>query len=541
MKCTRSKSAKSIIVVILISYFLFTIQHWNHANLPTEFSIAEAWGRQAIIQQGSLPEVVSYPTWTDALRNNAAQDIFTKIFTAFILIVSGETSLKSGETLLMYLPVMQIIVIPLSVIMVYRRFETNPGFSTVLLYLFAIFPIASQVQNTPSGLGARNILGKTIFILIFSLLIIQSGKKFADRRMSTIIMILIVSAFYFYHTWAYYLMFIIISFGIFGMIKHRIEFFRYLLSGLIGFGTSSVYLNVNQIREPYRLIAIFSELDSLQEYLFPTPSSEMAESYFFVLHPIFSTAQTINALLIVSIFVIFGLRFILSEHNDTYANALFTACIGLSGIATGLFIWKGVVGLKSRILEISVPVSFCIVAYQFSIHRKRFRELVNILVCLCVLVSSVSFVYYPPELTSDVSNNETFGLEFAGKYATDDNYIISDYRLGSAMALVNSNKDRFVSVDANRHTISESEDVLDAIYYQDDHNMSIIDEVVMDGHLNYFLVTSARQSEITIEDASVNRFRPASADFQNALSENSGLHKVYSDGTIEYHKRRNAN
>lgn len=543
----KNRIAKIFCIFVALGYPAVTHRTWKSDPLPAQYNVISNYGRQYIFRTGTLPPEVSGPTFIGDLRDNALHDSMNVILSAVVNIVTGTTGIRESQQLHQLFPWHYLILVPLSIYvfaMVYRRIS-NSEFTHIdaaILFAFVLFPLATRPRVAFRGLNSRSAaaIGLFHFLIVLILLDATGHRKYSKRRIG-VYLILLTAYFPLHHTWSYYLLIVAGSLGVLGLLRGNRFLSRILVSVIILWSVNATYYVQNQIAEPIRLFAEFETRVAALDTLFqPAPVTRVDPSYLYSTSYAIDQLRFVNALLVVSIFVIFGGILVYRLYHDTtgYIDFEFGSIYaGLTVTAVGLFVWQGFSGVRARILQISIPLSRILLGYLLvSVSSKRVkwgvRTVAIAAACLCVL----TLAFFPPGLSYQISPAEGQAIETVGTFTPSEQSIYGDYRLAPPLLLFGQTS--IYTFDARDQSATKTEEFLDQVYYNPTAPQESLDELISDS--NYTVLLTERQTEIAILDVGLNRFRPVNASQIDQWNRAQQFNRVYSNGETYAYARHPA-
>jgi len=533
------------VILVGLAYPVVTHRGWGSVSLPAQYNVISNFGRQQIFETGSLPPEVTGPTFVGDLRDNALHDSMNIILSSEYNIVTGTTDIREAQRIHELFPWHYLVLVPLSIylfVRVYQRLN-EAEFSTidaVVLFGFVLFPLSTRPRVAFRGLNSRSAAAIGLFHLLVVLVLLDAtSDRKQDKRRIAVYLVMLTAYFPLHHTWSYYLLLVIGSLGVFGLLIRERFLSRLLVSGAVIWSISAAYLAQNQIEEPLRLYSEFeTRLASFGEFLEPAPVSNVDPSYLYAAGGNIDTLRFLNALVIISLFGLFGLLLLyrLYRRVTSLLDLNFGAIYGgLTVTAVGLFVWQGISGVRGRILQISVPLGRVLLGYLLVSVSSRWlkngvRGLAVVTVCLCL----VTFAFFPAGLSYQISPAEGAAVEAVGTHTPTDRAIYSDYRLAPPLLLygpVNVH-----TLDARDQEATQTEAFLDGVYYGPTAPQRQLDELI--GESSYTVLLTDRQTEIAVLDVGLNRFRPVTEADLRQWQRVRQFNRVYSNGQSHAYARR---
>ena len=188
-----------IVLCIGIGNIIYFYPKSNFSPVPTQWGVGSGWGRYYIIEHGRIPEKVHALTWQSEIKNYATVDVLPKILASIVNIVTGTTTFPDNERFHYIFPWCGILFLPLVVLYFYRYISRKEGeFSYIdccLLYLFAMFPLASTIFSMSQNLNNGSSVTRVFFLLLLILLTILFVEKKKDVRRLSIFLFLLFPFF----------------------------------------------------------------------------------------------------------------------------------------------------------------------------------------------------------------------------------------------------------------------------------------------------------------------------------------------------------
>jgi len=531
-----------IILLILLGDLVYLYPKIGYSPTPVQWEVGSGWGRYYIITHGEIPHKEMAITWQSNIRNYATVDVLPKLLAAIINIVTGTVVFPYNDKFHQLFPWPGLIFLPIVVIAFYSKLskskiKEHSNLDIIVLYLFAMFPLASSTFSMSFGLTAANAVARALFLLLLSLF----GSLYvemSDMKKVMIFILILFPFFYYHHTWSYY--FLIYAFGISilslltGDAK-RYNIFRVFVLTMVAFFTSAIYYSTNLLGNMKQIIlglpklfqtffSVSSAMHVNREYIGYTPFSSL---YGYI--------QFIGSLLIISIVILFliqyGSKRYSYKQNGTEKFLLY-CILSQFFVGVGLFAWEGILGVFSRFLEALIYVTMLVSAYLLAIATGKLKNIVRIILIVIALLCIVSFLIYPYELNWLLTNGEARGLSFAGESIPKTEYIFSDFRLGPP--LVYYNQLAISTIDTYTQSAQIVDEILERCYYNVSNPKLVLDKIF--NTKEYYVLLSRLQSKKYLVDPSLQRFKPASKDFLERWNAQPGFDKIYSGEVVLFRR-----
>lgn len=524
-KLRKGNTVLFIILFIILGNIIFYYPKVGFSPVPTEWTAGSGFGRMNIIQNGNIPAYEVTTTWPSSIVNYATVDILPKILAATINIITGTTKFPDSEQFHHIFSWVGILFLPIVVLYFYKYMAEKRwnGIDILILYLFSMFPLAAAIPSMSDGASAGNAVAIVFFMLLLVLLVIIHGEKEKKREIA-IFIFLLFPFFYYYHTWSYYLIIYFVSIIILSILyRDNIHIVKLSILGIILFFVAALYYNNVLFDEPMRIIGSIPRL--LVNFPYVSYTMKINSEYFGYksLGTTYSYMQLIDALLLVSIYLIFIFKYMQERNHKSYENMLFYFVMAQFIIMIALFAWDGILAIYQRILESSVYVSMLLASYLLFKSGPKLKVVIRLLMLCAVFLTIVSCLTYPKESNWQLTNEEFSGIIFTGEHIHNNKFIFSDFRLAPPLIYFNKS---FMPIDGGSTLPEMTEEILKKSYYNVSNPETVLDKYL--GSKDYYVVTSLHQTEVDLLDSSLQMFKPADVNFQNRWSEQNNFSKIYS-------------
>ena len=527
----------AIVLLSIVCSIIYVYPKIGYSPVLTSWGVRSGWTQHNIIHNGVLPQNVHSMTWQSALANVGTTDVLSKVLPAMVNIITGTTSSPESELFQQIFPWVGIIFLPLIVLYFYRyiskkegKFNGN-GVDYILLYLFCVFPLEQQTFSMSFSLGAANSIARASMVLIFVLFITLFSDRSKSRNKFLIIVFLFIAFFEYYHTFSYYLViFLVILFLASRKINER-HMANLSICGIIIFFVTALFYNTNLLQEPTRLIGSFSQIISN----FPSVTHSMQVNpnllNYVSLGSSYSYVQYIASSLIAIICIIFFWRYITQKRITApklYEKILFYLLIAEIFIGCGLFVVNGIFTVYQRIFETLTYLSLLLTAFLLVKSQHRLKTVLRIIILATTILCIISFLIDPTQ-NQQITNKEFTGISFAGVHIPKTSYIFSDFKIGPT--LVYFGQQGIVTINTASDPPNVTNEILERCYYNVSNPQVILDQII--DSKDYYVVISSG----TIQDPSLQVFKPPSADFEEKWSEQNSFNIIYSSGGFDVYQR----
>lgn len=528
-----------LFIIIIIANIIYILPKLNDSPVPSKWSVGIDWGRYYIVNNGIIYSS-SEPTltWQSNIKNYGSVDLLPKIYFALINIITGVDKFPDDLRFHYSFAWVGTLFLPLIIVYFYTYVSKQESkkinyLDFLLLYLFAMFPLASSLDPVSGNTNGSGIARAFFtFVLIMFLIIFSEGKKNSKRMI--VFILLLISFFNYYHTWIYYIMIYFVSIFLITASKKKEQYIISLTTlGIVLFLTTAIYYNIKLFEEPITLIRFFPKI--LENFPAVLYTAKVNSKYlgYESFNSGYSYLQFINSILIILICTAYFYIYTKLRKPKCYENMLFYYLIAQVGIALGLFIWDGLLGIYSRIFESLVYITMLFSAYILVKSTINMKYIIRCILLLSVLIATTSYLYPPAESNWQLTDEEFTGIKFAGNHIPNNSYIFSDFRLGTP--LIYFNQLGITTIDSLYDSPNITENILSKCYYNVLKPESILDTVI--NSKSYFVLISSRQTNVYLIDPSLTRFKKASSDFQEKWNNEEGFSKVYSSKYVEIFNR----
>lgn len=531
---------------IIIGNLIFVYPTLDYSPIPSQWGVGSGYGRIYTINTGQIFSPETSLTWQSSIKNYASLDVLPKILAAMISILTGNTGLIESEKFHHVFPWVGILFLPICLLYFYEFLaKKNKGINTVdmlILYLFAMFPLASTLPSMSLGAAAANSVARVLFLLILILLAIIFDQNKSNCSKVAVFILILFPFFYYHHTWSYYMLIYLSLLGIISLVtKERNtssekSILGISLLGVVLFFNSALYFNVNLLDESLRIIRNFPQiLNNFPSVTYTTKLNSELLGYE-TLNSTYSYLQLLSSTIILIIFILYIFGYIKNLKRgepQRYEKVLFYYTIVQLFIFLALFIWDGFLGVYSRFFESLVYLTMLFSAYLLVKSDGKFKSIIRFFLLFAVFVAVFSFLIAPSELNMQLTDEEFVGIQFAGENIPNRSYIFSDFRL--ATPLIYFNQLGVSTIDSPHDLPEVTEQILIRCYYDISYPEYILDKVI--NSTKYYVITSSRQSEVFIRDSSLKAFKKAPANFQRSWDEQRAFINIYSSNEIEIFAR----
>lgn len=540
MKLNKTRFLLVIILIAILGDLVYLYPKLGFSPVPTQWGASSAYGRLYIIQHGFVhPFKLDSLTWQSGITDYASVDLFPKILAAIISIICGKVGLIESEQFHQNLSWVGTVFLPIVVLYFYSFLSKKEGNSNyidiIILYLFGMFHLAGLIASLSLGASAANSIARALFLLTVILLIIILDEQKRNWKHVFIFLILVISFYHFHHTWSYYLLLYLIAVTICIVKSKDKRFTKSLpLFSIILFFMLSLYSNTKLFQEPVMLIKSFPKI--LINFPSVSYTSKVNENLlgYQSLGSIYSYVQLIGSFLIILLFIIYLTQYIPRQKiASLYEKVIFYLIVAQALVIWGLFMWDGLAGVYSRVLEPATYISMLLSSYILVKSKGKLKS-ISRFILLCIVFTTVfSYLNSPTELNTQVKNSEFNGIDFAGKHIPTNSNIFSDFRLGTP--LLYYNQQGIITIDSVHSTSSQTEELLSKCYYNVSRPETILD--MLKNSDRYYVLLSSFQTKICLLDSSLTPFKPAEIDFQEKWNNEKGFSKVYSSKYVEIFNR----
>jgi hypothetical protein len=507
-------------------------------NVPVSWDSSIDFARYYIVQHNTIldPSTIHAQSYESGLQSAGAQDILPSIFFAAIGIVGGSTSFPQDILAFVFIPIGYLLLIPISTLAVYeiclkRSKRHFSSLDALILVSVSIFPIASLISQQ-IGNADGSILARGLFILIIALLlsvITDSGTRRGQTRKTKVALFLFLQIpFYMmYHTWAFYLLAVMIGFLIFSLAVREFELARLSLFSVIAYGAVALYLySQSLLAQP--LLGLKSALGgetTLQDLTMFSSYSPLSSVYSYI--------QTINIALLLFIILIFCVYFMLIRLKKRKAAKselliAFLVC-DIFLVSFVLLTQGGIQLVLGRSMEFAFAVSLICAAFVLgSNYKKYLSRSTEVAAVIIAILCVTSFLTAQTVKTVDLTQSEFAGIAFAGTNVQNNTAFFSDFRLATVLLYYNQS-----AIYANdQHLNNTSYQNVMQMYYSNTSMPHLILDQVINGNLSYCVITSTHQTQVPLLDSGTIPLRPANADFQSNFINDRQFDRVYDSASV---------
>ena len=530
-----------LILLSLIGNVVFVLPSINYSHIPSQWEASSGYGRYHIINEGHIsPENHKFLTWQSSLTNYATVDILPKILSAMISIVVGKTDLLEGERFHHIFPWVGTLFLPLIALYFYKyiskKSDTYNEIDGIIIFIFSIFPLASELPSMSLGTTAANSVARCLFLLILILFIVIFDQQKRNPSFVILLIMLLIPFFYFHHTWSYYLIIFLLVLFFINYIRNEKYTLSLFLFGFILYLVAMAYYDHNLLEENARIIKsapnLLSNIHSVSNTTNVNPQL-LGYQRFHSISSCFSFLNCLSILLIFALYFWTYIRSISREISKSYEKTLFSYFLAYFFIIPFLFIWNGLLGVISRMFEPLVYLIILFSAYLLSKYKQPFKDVFRIVLILSSFFAIMGYLCAPPEQAIQLTNEEFLGIEFAGLHIPTNNYIYSDFRI--APTLMYFGQQGIKTVDSSHQDANITEQIMNRCYYNVSNPEYILDRVI--NSKNYYFISSLHQTEVFILDSTLRGFKSASINFQSLWSDQQAFNKIYSSEYCELYLR----
>ena len=517
--------------------------------VPTYWAASIDYGRQVIVDTGHIYDPgndTGTHTWQSDLRSYGAQDVLPKIFFAIINIVTNDVVFPDDLAIFSILPIAGLILIPLTLMAFYTYFAKRHGkvnyFDLLLIFMLSVLPLASMVSP---GSTNGTMLARGFFLLIIFLIATSANNL---RR---VILLCFIMAVYFlvYHTWSYYLLIIIMFILTASLLSRKVSLFYlsiYAIAAYIGIGMSLNFYNL-----------IYLPMQNIQHMLsygnstFTMIADQSKQSYMSVdpghlsytsFTSLYSYLQLENVLLLSLFALPIMLTFfysLIKRQPISYERLVMSmVLLGAPLCLLSLYALGGYSTMAQRGMEILTYIFVLTAAYNLAtldhVKNAMYANLMRLLIVVIVAICIWSYFNQPATMDTSLSDSEFSGIEFSGLHVPADDGVFSDFRLGAT--LVYYNMDRIYTIDSTTQTDNGLFQDIMKIYYDDTAPAVTLDRIIGSGQ--YFVLSSGRQSDVSLVDTSMTSFlKPARKGFEANFEKGDEFNKIYSSNGFSVYGR----
>ncbi|MGA3198631.1 MAG: hypothetical protein ABSD89_04420 [Halobacteriota archaeon] len=513
-------------------------------NVPVGWGASIDFGRYYIVQHNTIldPSTVQSQTYVSGLQTVGAQDILPKIFFAAIDIVGGSASFPQDLLSFVFLPIGYLLLIPISALAVYeiclkRSKRHFSSLDALILLSVSIFPIASLISSNFGNI-VGSVLARGVFILLIALLlsvITDSGTRRGQTRKTKVALFffLQIPFYMMYHTWALYLLVVMVGFLVFSLVVRQFELTRFSLFSVIAYGVVALYI--------YSAALLATPLYGLRSAFAGETTLNSLTTYgsYSSLSSVFSYIQAINIALLLFLILIFCVYFMLIRLKKRKAATselliLFLVC-DVFLLSFVLFTQGGIQTVLGRTMEFAFAVSLMCAAFVLGSNDKKYLSRITEVTAIIIVVLCItSFLTAQNATTTDLTQSEFTGIAFAGTHVQNNIASFSDFRL--ALVLLYYDQSAIYS-DANLNNTSY-QNVMQMYYSNTSSPHQALDPIIKNNQ-SYIIITSTHQAEVPLADSGPVALRPANADFQSNFINDRQFDRVYdsASASIFYRSR----
>jgi hypothetical protein len=536
----KRNSWLAAILILVLSYGILVVPVAHDAsmiNVPVSWDPAIDFGRYYIVQHNALfdSSTLHAQSYISGLQTAGDEMIPASIFFAAIDIVGGSTSFPQDILSFVFIPIGYLLLIPISTLAVYevclkkskRHFNS---LDALILLLVSIFPIASLI-STQIGNATGSILARGLFILIIALMlsvITDSGTRNGQTRKTKLALFffLQIPFYMMYHTWAFYLLLVMLGFFAFSLVIREFELSRLSLFSLITYGAVAMFI--------YTKSLLSHPAHSIQSALAGETTLEHLTSYgsYSSLSNVFSYVQSINIALLLFIILIFCVYFMLIHLQKRKAATselliLFLVC-DVFVVAFALFTQGSIQLVLGRSMEFAFAVSFICAAFVLaSNHKKYLSRSTEVAALIIAILCITSLLTAPSFKTLDLTQSEFAGITFAGTSAQNNTALFSDFRLATVLLYYNQ-----TAIYSNAHLNNTSYEHVLQMYYSNTSLPEQAIDPVIKHEQSYLVITSTRETEVPLLDSGTVSLLPANTDFQSSFINDRQFDRVYDSALV---------
>jgi hypothetical protein len=529
------------VLILVLSYGIIVVPVAHNGSLmsvPTGWSPAIDFGRYYIVQHSTIldPATVQNQSNVSELQTAGAQDVLGKIFFATIDIVGGSTSFPQDVLSFVFLPIGYLLLIPISTLAVYEICLKKSkrhfcSLDALILLSVAIFPIASEIDPN-LGNTDPTVLARGLFILLIALLlsvITDSRTRRGQTRKTKVALFLFLQVpFYMiYHTWALYLLLIMVGFLVLSLVVKEYELTRFSLFSLIAYGIVSLYI--------YSQSLLVGPLLGLRSAFAGETSLNVLNTFngYSSLSNVVSYVQAINIALLLFIILIFCVYFMLIRLKKRKAAmsellVLFLVC-DIFLVAFVLVTQGGIQLALGRAMETAFAVSLICAAFVLgSTDKKHLSRSTEVAAVIIVFLCITSLLAASSAPATSLTQSEFAGIAFVGTNVHNNTALFSDFRL--ANVLLYYNQPAIYAPDI--HLTSTSYYNVMQVYYSNTTSPHQALDAIIPNNQSYCMLTSSYQTKVPLQDSTNTHLRAANADFQSNFINDRQFNCVYDSASF---------